>query len=269
MRTSPFLLALPGLATAAEQVPLLDHFKGWFARATDSLSSALPQAPSSVPSVPNPVVAAGAAAAGLSVQPLTKDNYAQLLVPGATTASPGIEEWMVFVTGGNKTCFGLCSRAETAWNESTALLAATPSSPKLALLNCEREGQLCAGWAASPPSVLYMHLPQPLPDQSTPATTVRYIQLNRTTITAPEIASLAIQEKYKETAPYEGIFHPFDGQIAKLGVTIPAGYALWGFAQIPSWAFMIVVSFVSRTFMGRRTAPQGPRAGAAAPARAN
>nr|POE90625.1 hypothetical protein CFP56_60238 [Quercus suber] len=264
MRTSPILLALPAFASAAEQVPLLDHFKGWFARATDSFASARQQVPSSVPSVPNPVAAVGAAAAHRSVQHLTKDNYAQLLVPGAATASPGIEEWMIFVTGGNKTCFGLCSRAETAWNESTALIAAAPSAPNLALLDCEREGQLCAGWASSPPSVLYMHLPQPLADQSTPATTVRYIQVNRTTITAPEIASLALQEKYKETAPYEGLFHPFDGQIAKLGMTIPAGYALWGFAQVPSWAFMILVSFVSRTFMGRRTAAQAPRPAGAA-----
>lgn len=250
MRTSPLLLAaLPALATAAEQVPLLDHVKGWLARASDSISSALPKAPSTIPSIPNPVVAASAKVADYRVTSLDKDNYAQVLVPGAATASPGIEEWMIFVTGGNKTCYGLCTRAETAWNEATLLLAAAPSSPNLGLLDCETSGPLCSGWAASPPSVLYMHLPQPLADQSLPATTVRSIPLNRTSVTAPDVVALALQEKYKETEPYEGVFHPFDGQIAKLGMTIPVGYAIWGFAQIPSWAFMIVVSFASRSFM--------------------
>jgi hypothetical protein len=32
-------------------------------------------------------------------------------------------------------------------------------------------------------------------------------------------------------------------------VTLPFGYFIWGIGAIPSWAFMIGISFFSRTFM--------------------
>ena len=157
---------------------------------------------------------------------------------------------MVFVTGGNKTCYGRCGRAEEAMNESVALMSAASSSPpNLAMLNCENDGVLCHAWALSPPSVLHILLPQPLADQSTPATTVRSIYLNMTTVTAPEIAALHLQETYKETTPYEGFWHPFDGPLAKYGLSVPVGYAIWGFSQVPSWMFMIGISFLSRNVM--------------------
>jgi hypothetical protein len=75
------------------------------------------------------------------------------------------------------------------------------------------------------------------------------IYVNRTTITAPEVAAIHLQETYKQTEPYEGIFHPFNGPLAEYGLNIPVGYAIWGFSKIPSWAFMIGVSFVSRNIM--------------------
>lgn len=252
MRASTALLALPALG-AAQQFPLVDQIKGFFAKASDSVSSAVPAAASSaaagVQDIPNPVAAGTAKIAEVSVQPLTLANHKDVLKPGAATASPGIEEWMIFVTGGNKTCYGMCGRAEEAFNGSVALLAASPSSPNLAYLNCEKDGVLCSAWAVSPPNVLHMQLPQPLPDQSTPPTTVRAINVNRTTITAPEVAAIHIAEKYKETQPYEGFWHPFDGPLAKNGLNIYAGWVLWGFSQIPSWAFMIGVSMISRTIM--------------------
>lgn len=170
---------------------------------------------------------------------------------------------MVFVTGGNKTCFGACGTAETAFNKSVPLLAAAPNPPSLAMLNCESEPILCHAWAVSPPQLLHMQLPQPLPDQSTPSSTVRSIPLNRTTVTASQIAAYHIQDKYLEKTPYEGIFHPFDGPLAKYGLAIPAGYLIWGFSLIPSWAFMIGISFLSRTFMGRRMAGTADREAAA------
>ena len=247
MRTSPILLALPALS-AAQQIPFLDQVKGWFAQASNTISSAIPSAPSAA-NIPNPIAAGAKQVAAVKVQHLTTQNYNEVLKPGAATASPGIEEWMVFITGGNKTCFGRCERAETAWNESTALLSASSSPPNLAMLNCETDPVLCNAWAVGPPTVLHFLLPQPLADQSTPATTCRSFGLNRTTITAPEIAGIHLQEKYKQKEPYEGFFHPFDGQLAKLGLAIPVGYAIWGFSLIPSWAFMILVSFASRSFM--------------------
>jgi hypothetical protein len=251
MRASSVLLALPALG-AAQQIPLLENVvgqvKGFFAQASETASSAIPAAPS-LESIPNPIDAATAKVADVQVQQLTLANHKELIKPGAATASPGIEEWMVFVTGGNGTCFGTCTKPEQAFNGSVALLSATPNPPNLAYLNCDMDGVLCNAWSVSPPRVLHMQLPQPLLDQSTPASTVRSIYVNRTTITAPEVAAIHLQETYKQTEPYEGIFHPFNGPLAEYGLNIPVGYAIWGFSKIPSWAFMIGVSFVSRNIM--------------------
>lgn len=250
MRASPLVLALPALATA-QQVPMLDQVKGWFAKATDSISSAYSSATesASVPKIPDPVASGAAKIASLNVERLGMHNYDTLIKPGQSKAATGIETWEVFVTGGNKTCYGMCNRAETAFNESVALVAAAPNPPHLAMLNCETDGPLCHAWAVSPPSLLHFQLPQPLPDQSTPATTYRTIYLNRTTITAPEIAAIHLQDKYVKSEPYEGFWHPFDGPLAQSGVAIYLGYVIWGMSQIPSWAFMIGISMFSRTFM--------------------
>lgn len=264
MRASALILALPALACAQQQVPLMDHVKGWFAKASDSISSAMPSTVQAQ-EVPNPVASGAAKVAEHKVQRVTIHNYKDVLRPGAATATPGVEEWMVFVTGANKTCHGRCARAETAWDESVALLAASPSPPELALLDCEAEQVLCLSWSIRPPSVLHFLLPQPLADQSTPATTFRSIPLNSTTVTAPEIAAISTQETYKAREPYEGVFHPFDGFLAQNNIQIPAGYVLWGFNQIPSWLFMVGISIFSRTFMSRRMQPQAPPA-AGAPA---
>lgn len=275
MRASALLLALPALASAQQQIPLVDQVKGWFAKATESISSAIPSSPQP-PSIPNPVASGAAKLAALKVQRITLDNWSQVLRPGAATASPGIEEWMVFTTGGNKTCHGRCERAEQAWNESVPLISASTSPPELALLDCETDPVLCLSWSVRPPSVLHFQLPQPLADQSTPATTFRPIYLNRTTVTAPEIAAIHLQETYKEKEPYTGMFHPFDSLMAQYGVLQYAGWVLWGFNQVPSWLFMVVVSMVSRTMMSRRMGPggqgggqAGAQAGGAAPAPAS
>ena len=96
---------------------------------------------------------------------------------------------------------------------------------------------------------VHMLLPQPLPDQSVPATTLRSIGLNRTTVTAAEIAAIHTEEKYRQVAVYEGFWHPFDGPLAKAGLAIPLGYAIWGISKVPSWAVMVGISFLSRTVM--------------------
>lgn len=104
-------------------------------------------------------------------------------------------------------------------------------------------------WALGPPSLYHIQLPKALPDQSTPATTVRYIPINRTSITALEIAEVHIKEKYKETEPYEGAFHPFDGWLEKTGINVPMAYFMWGMSKVPSWLPMIVISLLSRSIM--------------------
>ncbi|KAL1305210.1 hypothetical protein AAFC00_002128 [Neodothiora populina] len=270
MRFSPVVLALPTVALAAEQVPLMDQVKGWFNKATQAISSSVPSAPS-MPSVPNvnPVNAAAAKVADLSVERVTLENYKEVLVPGATTttSASGIDNVMLLITGGNKTCFGVCGHAEAEWNKSIPLIAASKEPPRLVVLNCETDPVLCNAWAAGPPTVMYMQLPKPLEDQSTPATSVYSIALNRTSVTAGEIAAIHTDAKYAEKAPYEGYFHPFDGQLAQYGLAIPFGYAVYYFNMVPSWAMMVGISFLSRTFMSKKAAgarPARPAAAAAA-----
>ena len=250
MRTSPALLAaLPALAAAQQQFPFVNQIKGFFGQASASASSAVHSSlPTDIP-MPDPIAAGASKIADAKVNRITLDNYHQILVPGAATASPGIEDWMVYVTGGNKSCFGVCERADKAWVEAVPLISASRSPPHLGMIDCEVDGVLCQAWAISPPQVMHIQLPQPLPDQSTPATTVRYMGLNRTTVTATEIAGIHLQETYKEKEPYEGVWHPFDGFLAQNHLLIPVGYAIWGFSRIPSWAIMIGVSFLSRTMM--------------------
>lgn len=253
MRLSPVVLALPALATAQQQIPLLDQAKGWFnnlmGAASSSVSSAGSAASSAASGVPNPVNAAAGKVEQLSVHQLTKENYLQVLQPGAATASPGIEDWMVYTTGGNRTCFGLCERADNEWAKAVSLLSAVPNAPQLARLDCETDAQLCNAWAAGAPSIIYMQLPQPLPDQTTPATTVYHLPLNRTTVTAQDIAAIYTERGFEKRTPYEGFFHPFDGPLAKTGLAIPFGWVVYGFSVVPSWALMIGISFFSRTFM--------------------
>ena len=63
------------------------------------------------------------------------------------------------------------------------------------------------------------------------------------------MVALHTGKKYQEGILYEGYFHPFDGQLAQFGLNKAVGYVLYGIGLVPSWAFMIVVSMVSRTIM--------------------
>lgn len=260
MRLSNIILCtLPALAAAEQQVPLQERVKGWINKAQSYI-------PTAVPSVPNPINAGASKVAGQVVTPVTLGNWRSVLKPSASAAYEGPEEWMVFLTGANKTCYGACDHAEKAWNESVALLSALPRAPHLASINCDDEQVLCNSWSAGPPSIYHMLLPRPLPDQSTPATTVRYIRLNGTSVTAAEIAALHTEEKYKETPPYEGLLHPFDGLVPKAGLAIPLGWLIWGISKMPSWLPMIAISLFSRTMMRGRGQPGAQQPGGARPA---
>lgn len=256
--SSSVLLALPALALAQEQFPFADKIKGWFDQAQSYVSSA-------VPSVSSPMDAGAAKVAGHVETALNLENWQSVLSadPSATTAGP--EDFMVYITGGNKTCYGVCEKADKAWNDSVALLSASPSAPKLAVLDCESQPILCNAWAVGPPAIYYISIPHALADQSAPAPLAYYMPLNRTSVTSSEITEISTKETYKSNPPYEGLWQPFSGLIAQYNLGTPIGYVLWGFSKMPSWLPMIAISFLSRSFMGRRTAaPQGGAAPAAA-----
>lgn len=112
--SSTLLLALPALAIAEEQVPLFEKVKGFFNKATAAVSSAVPAAPS------NPIKAAtdkaSSKAAAAIQHTLTLENWREILTVDPTASPPTTQDWLIFVTGGNTTCYGLCANATKAWN---------------------------------------------------------------------------------------------------------------------------------------------------------
>jgi hypothetical protein len=76
-------------------------------------------------------------------------------------------------------------------------------------------------------------------------------RLNLTTTTSKELIDLNNNPaKYGEDfKPLDSVFHPFDGWFAKNSLLIPMGYVLWGMSVVPNWAFMLIVSFISRSMM--------------------
>lgn len=108
MRVVSLVAALPALAAAQAQIPLGDQVKGWF----DKVKSFVPSTPqAAVPPVENVAQKAAGKIAEKVVTPLTLDNWKSVLEPSAQP-----QEWLVMLTGGNKTCLGRCGQPETAWN---------------------------------------------------------------------------------------------------------------------------------------------------------
>ena len=124
-------------------------------------------------------------------------------------------------------------------------LKTTATSPHLASVDCESQPVLCNSWAAGPPAI--WHITRPATPEA--PTNVRIISLNTTTTTSSDIMKIHSAQTWKDAPLYEGAFHPFDGYIAKFGLSQPVGYVLWIFATVPSWAFMLLISIASRSFM--------------------
>jgi hypothetical protein len=263
--SSSILLALPVIAVAEEQVPILDKVKGFFSKATAAVSSAIP----AVPSAPlNAATNKAAAKAADAIQhTLTLENWKQVLTVDPTASPPTTQDWLIFITGGNSSCFGLCGNATKAWNASLPLFAAKSNAPKFAYLDCETENILCNSWSVGAPALYYFQIPKPLADQSAPVPTVRYQPLNRTSTTTETFKTLILDNEIEKVTPYEGFFHPFNGELQKYNLALPYAYVTWGFSKMPSWLPMILVSFLSRSFMGKRMNPGNPAPGTAAPAR--
>lgn len=110
MRSSSLVLAFAASALAQEQVPLLDKIKGFWNQATAVVSSAVPAAPSA------PLKAASAKAAEHIQHELTLENWKDVLTVDPTVSTPTTQDWLVYITGGNATCFGMCGNATKAWN---------------------------------------------------------------------------------------------------------------------------------------------------------
>jgi hypothetical protein len=114
MRTSSILLALPALALAQDQKPL----GGFFDKLKGAVKAASTYIPTSIPSViPDPVDAGASKVAARVVHKLNLTNWKDIVSPSAASSkSTGPESWMIYITGGNKTCYSLCDDADAAWN---------------------------------------------------------------------------------------------------------------------------------------------------------
>lgn len=160
---------------------------------------------------------------------------------------------------------GHCLKLEAAFNETAAKFATQPNTPHMALVNCDVETILCNSWSAGTGSVwIFDMLPPPAP------IAIYRERMNLTSVTTKDF--LALQSKPREDLkPLDSIFHPFDGPIARNGLSIPFAYFIYVFNVVPNWLFMLIISFASRTMMTRRmdnhmNRGDGAAGGAPAPA---
>ncbi|KAH0840564.1 hypothetical protein AYO21_03893 [Fonsecaea monophora] len=245
------LLLLP-LLVAADQNPLFEKAAGWFDKAKSFIPGAAPA--DSVPDpLSNPLEAGAAAVADHKVEKINVRNWQRKLAPKPDTE----EEWMIYVTGGNKTCFGRCAKVDTVWTEAVPLLSALPQpagSPPLilGLLDCEKDEVVCTAWAAGVPNIYHFLLPKQS-DQGAKSP-LHIVPLNVSSTTVADITSLprASKSRYLDYPEYTGLLHPTDGLLAQVGVIQPFGYFMWALGTMPSWLMMLGISFISRQIMSRR-----------------
>jgi len=254
--SSATLLALPVLAVTAQESPL-EQVKVQAQYWLDKVSSYIPNPSKSAP----PEVAAQVGGKTLNI--LSLGSWENTIRSSVKPQSTKPEEWWVLLTGGNSTCFGQCGKIEKAFNETALLWSVNPTAPHMAYLNCDNQPVLCNSWSAGPPGLWFFEVsPKPAP------VIVRSRRLNTTTTEVKTFTDLHSTKAWKDLAIHDGYFHPFDGVFAQNGLAVPLGYVFWVFAIVPSWLFMIGISFVSRNIMSKRMAPPGPPRPAAAPAAA-
>lgn len=105
MRVSTVLAALPALAAAQEQIPLLDRFQPYIDRVTE-FGRTLAGSPGTGGSKTTPHPA---------VTELTLENWESTIRNGGKHPAGNIEPWLIYVTG-NKTCHGDCLKTDAAWD---------------------------------------------------------------------------------------------------------------------------------------------------------
>lgn len=95
----------------------------------------------------------------------------------------------------------------------------------------------------------YFQVPKAQADGERAPTPLHIVFLNDTTVTPEEIYQIHSKKLWQKVDAYEGVLHPTDSWLARNNLNVPLGYAIYGLSSIPSWLFMIVISFVSRTMM--------------------
>lgn len=106
MHFTSLVALLPALALAQEQAPLADRVQGWFNKAKSFVPTAVPA---------EPVVKLAEKVSEKRVTKVDLNNWQSLLTPAAEP-----QDWLIYVTGGNKSCFGRCAHPDQAFNVSQA-----------------------------------------------------------------------------------------------------------------------------------------------------
>ncbi|PGH32695.1 PTH2 family peptidyl-tRNA hydrolase [[Emmonsia] crescens] len=271
MRLSSTILLLPALAAAQDQIPLREQMQGWLNKAKSFLPTAI--TPVVTPAANSATAAATRAAAGAGgvgtgskggaativnkeVTPIRLTNWESLLAPKDDGPA---QEWLIYVTGGNNTCYGLCKQSDKAWEDALPLFSADETSPSLGKLNCEANGLLCSILSAGAPSIWHWQVPAREPGQPKPKTVIHTTGVNTTTVDAETIYKIHSEKVWEKTPAYDGAFHPVDSMLAQYGLNVPVGYVLYGVGMVPSWLVMVGISFISRTVMSRRMGPPRPQ----------
>lgn len=105
MRFSTTLLVLPALVAAQEQVPLLERVQPYVNKAISFVTSFTGQSETGgSQTAPNP-----------QVRELKLNNWEGILRNEGRHPVGSVEPWMIYITGGNKTCLG-CSSIDAAWD---------------------------------------------------------------------------------------------------------------------------------------------------------
>ncbi|KAK2748831.1 hypothetical protein FQN55_003973 [Onygenales sp. PD_40] len=254
MRLSSAILLLPALAVAQEQAPLKEQVQGWLNKAKSFLPTATPVV---APPAGEPVVPPQRVSKDVEVVNLRLSNWRSLIAP---TAEGPAEEWLVYVTGGNTTCFGRCLKADNAFEESIPLFAADETSPSIGKLDCEKQGLLCSIMSAGPPSLWHIQVPARVSGEPKPPTPIHIVGINTTTVNADKFYTTHSEKTWQQRKELESAFHPMDGFLAQYGLNVVIAYVVYYMAMVPSWLMMVGVSFLSRTIMSRRMSPGRPQA---------
>ena len=139
---------------------------------------------------------------------------------------------------------GHCEKVEKAFNASAARFSLLPKAPHMALINCDDQPVLCNSWSASSGTVWAIDMvPPPSPVE------IYRKRMNLTSTTDQTFVDLYKKGDKEGWTYHDGYFHPFNGPLAKNGLSVPIGYFFYFFNAIPSWAMMLVVSFFSRSMM--------------------
>lgn len=129
------------------------------------------------------------------------------------------------------------------------ILASSVSPPRLGRVDCDKESLFCTTWSTGIPEIWHFSISVPTGGQSRAPSPLHIVPIYPNNVTTQDILKIHTDKAYLNRPEYTGAYHPIDGSLQRFGLLEPLGYVMWGFGSMPSWLFMIGISFVSRQLM--------------------